>query len=63
MEHDLNEAVEHHDAMIKCIKSGNSEEMVELICEHWKLSKEHIEMYVRPDPLPLDMLSLETEKN
>ncbi len=63
MKNNLTEAVNHHDAMISCIKSGNTEEMVELISEHWQLSREHMEMYIRPDPLPLDILNRTEEKN
>lgn len=54
MHQNLDHAAEHHEAMIECISAGNSEEMVELILEHWELSREHMEMYVRPDPLPLE---------
>lgn len=55
MEHNLNQSVEHHDAMIQSIKKGDSEEMVALICEHWELSSEHMAMFIRPDPLPLNI--------
>lgn len=55
MHENLEEAISHHDAMIQCIKQGNAEGMVGLIREHWELSREHMEMFVRPDPLPLEM--------
>jgi len=46
-------AVGHHDAMIDAIEAGDSERMVELIIEHWELSHELMEYFVRPDPLPI----------
>lgn len=55
MQANLAEATEHHDAMIQCIRHHDAEGMVELIREHWALSREHMEMFVRPDPLPLEM--------
>lgn len=55
MQENLTEATGHHDAMIQCIRDNDAEGMVELIREHWALSREHMEMFVRPDPLPLEM--------
>nr|CAA6830323.1 MAG: Transcriptional regulator, GntR family [uncultured Thiotrichaceae bacterium] len=55
MQDNLEEAAGHHDAMIHCIEQGNTEGMVGLIREHWELSREHMEMFVRPDPLPIEM--------
>jgi DNA-binding GntR family transcriptional regulator len=55
MHENLEEAANHHDAMIHCITEGNAEGMVSLIREHWELSRAHMEMFVRPDPLPLEM--------
>ncbi|MCP4431232.1 MAG: GntR family transcriptional regulator [Gammaproteobacteria bacterium] len=46
-------AVRHHDKMIEAIESGDSERMVELIIEHWELSQELMDYFVRPDPLPI----------
>lgn len=50
----LEEAAGHHDSMLDCIREGNSEGMVALIKEHWALSHEQMEMFVRPDPLPIE---------
>lgn len=52
-ESDLEEAAGHHDEMLSCIKEGNAEGMVKLIKQHWALSHEQMEMFVRPDPLPI----------
>lgn len=50
----LEEAASHHDDMLSCIRQRNTEGMVDLIKQHWALSHEHMEMFVRPDPLPVD---------
>ncbi len=50
-------AVGHHDDMIEAIETGDSERMVELIIEHWELSHELMEYFVRPDPLPISELA------
>ena len=52
---DLKEVSKHHDKMIQCIIEGDSEGMVILTQEHWRLAKGHLEMYVGPDPLPDSM--------
>lgn len=52
-ESDLEEAAGHHDEMLSCIKEGNAEGMVKLIKQHWALSHEQMEMFIRPDPLPV----------
>jgi len=49
----VNTAVGHHDAMIDAIEQSDSERMVDLIVEHWELSHELMDYFVRPDPLPL----------
>jgi DNA-binding GntR family transcriptional regulator len=54
---DLNEAVDHHEAMIEYIAIGDSERMVELTQAHWDLSKAHMERYVQPDPLPIENIA------
>lgn len=51
----IREAADHHDRFIGTIESGDQEEAVSLTLEHWALSRDHIEMFVRPDPLPLDV--------
>ncbi len=55
MKQNLDHALKQHDQMIECISAGNSEEMIELISEHWALSREHMEMFVRPDPLAIEL--------
>ncbi|PWE33778.1 GntR family transcriptional regulator [Maritimibacter sp. 55A14] len=49
-------AADHHDRFIALIEAGDAEGVVKLTLEHWALSREHIEMFVHPDPLPLDVI-------
>lgn len=54
MADNMQQALDQHDAMIECIANGQADEMVELIRQHWDLSRTHMERYVRPDPLPIE---------
>jgi DNA-binding GntR family transcriptional regulator len=47
-------AASHHDRFIELIEAGDVEGVVALTKEHWALSQDHMEMFVRPDPLPDD---------
>lgn len=51
-------ALEHHDEMIAAIEAGDSQRIVELIVEHWELSRDLIEYFVKPDPLAFEMASV-----
>lgn len=48
------EADRQHDAMIAAIAAGAVADAVDLTLHHWDLSRDRIERFVRPDPLPLD---------
>lgn len=50
----LAEAAGHHDEMIVCIENADAEGMVALIKAHWVLSHRQMEIFVRPDPLPIE---------
>lgn len=47
-------AARQHDAMIEAFASRDAAEAVDLTLQHWDLSHDRIERFVRPDPLPLD---------
>jgi DNA-binding GntR family transcriptional regulator len=47
-------AAAQHDRFVELISAGDEEAVVALTLEHWALSRDHLEMFVRPDPLPLD---------
>lgn len=48
-------ALEQHDEMIDAIEAGDSQRVVELIVDHWELSRDLIEYFVKPDPLAFEM--------
>lgn len=48
-------AIGHHLTMIEAIENSDSARMVELILEHWKLSKDRFDFFVRPDPLSIEL--------
>ena len=50
----LEEATGHHDEMIVCIEKADAEGVVALIKAHWALSHRQMEIFVRPDPLPIE---------
>ncbi len=47
----------HHDQMIDAIEAQDGERAVELTLQHWDLSRDRLEQFVKPDPLPFDMPS------
>ncbi len=48
-------AQDQHDAMIDAIAAREVETVTELTLQHWDLSRDRMERFVRPDPLPLDL--------
>ncbi len=59
----VKKAVDHHDAMIAAIEAQDAEGIVALTIDHWNLSRDRLERFVSPDPLPLDVLSNEDRKH
>ena len=55
MQYRNQQALAHHDDMIAAIEAGDGQAMVDLIVEHWALSQDLIEYFVKPDPLAFDM--------
>ncbi len=47
-------ASEQHDRFIDLIEARDEEGAVALTSEHWGLSRQHMELFVHPDPLPQD---------
>ncbi|QIE46077.1 GntR family transcriptional regulator [Pseudohalocynthiibacter aestuariivivens] len=43
----------HHDQMIAAIEAQEPDRAVALTLEHWDLSRDRLEQFVTPDPLPL----------
>lgn len=52
----LNLAVEHHDGFIAAIQSHNEDAVVDLVFEHWELSRENMEMFIAPQGMKADAL-------
>lgn len=48
-------AADQHDSFIGLIEAADEEGAVALTLEHWALSRDHLEMFVRPEPLPLSV--------
>lgn len=49
----IDTAADQHDQLIEAIASGDEEAAVTITLDHWALSRDHMEMFVRPDPLPI----------
>lgn len=59
----VRKASQQHDAMISALEAGEAGLMVSLTLEHWDLSRDRIERFVRPDPLPMDVVDFMEAKN
>jgi len=56
-------AVEQHDAMIAAIEGREGALAIDLTTQHWDLSRDRMERFVRPTPLPVDVISLKDSQN
>jgi transcriptional regulator, GntR family len=54
MERRLSRAADHHDAFIAALEEHNEQAVVDLVFEHWELSRETMELFVAPQGLPVD---------
>lgn len=52
----LRVAVEHHDSFIAAIAAHDEDAVVNLVFEHWELSRQNMEIFVAPDGLKADAL-------
>lgn len=59
----VEKAIEQHEAMIAAIDAQEPSVAVDLTLAHWDLSRDQMERYVRPDPLPLDVISMKDRRN
>lgn len=48
-------ATQHHDGFIESIKNHDENAMVDLVFQHWELSRENMELYVAPDNMKADL--------
>ncbi|WP_431323735.1 GntR family transcriptional regulator [Rhizobium sp. YTU87027] len=56
MKRRLQVAVEHHDAFIEALAAHDEDAVVDLVFEHWELSRENMEMFIAPQGLKADVL-------
>ncbi|MEO3416518.1 GntR family transcriptional regulator [Roseovarius sp. CAU 1744] len=61
--HRVTKAIDHHDAMIVAIERQESAVIVDLTIDHWNLSRDRLEQFVSPDPLPLDVIAMKDRKH
>lgn len=57
------QSVDQHEAMISAMEAQQSALAIDLTLQHWDLSRDQIEKYVRADPLPLDVISMKDRRN
>ena len=49
-------AIDHHDGFIAAIASHDEDMVVDLVFEHWELSRENMEMFIAPEGMKADAL-------
>jgi DNA-binding GntR family transcriptional regulator len=59
----IQKSTDQHDAMITAIEAQETALVIDLTLQHWDLSRDQIEKYVRPDPLPLDVISMKDRRH
>ena len=59
----VGKAIEQHDAMISAIEAQEPSLATDLTLQHWDLSRDQLEKFVRPDPLPIDVISMKDRRN
>ncbi len=57
----IRQASDQHEALIAAIKAQDADRAADLTLQHWALSQDRMEQFVRPDPLPFDVLSPKDE--
>lgn len=59
----VRKAIEQHEQMIVAIEEQEPETALELTLEHWNLSRDRLEQFVSPDPLPIDVFAMKDMKH
>lgn len=54
MKRRLHLAVDHHDSFIKALSAHDEDAVVELVFEHWELSRENMELFIAPRGMKSD---------
>jgi len=55
--HTFFKTVLQHDQMIDAIEAGDEEAAVSATLSHWQLSKEQADIFVNPEPIPLELMA------
>ena len=63
MEQRLQLAADHHDAFIAAIEARDEQAVVDLVFEHWELSRVNMEIFIAPQGLKADHLIQTPEGN
>jgi len=56
MEKRLEQSAGHHDALIEAIERRDESAVVDLVFEHWELSRENMEIFIAPQGIKADAL-------
>lgn len=59
----ISQASAQHDALIAAIAAQDAAVAMDITLQHWGLSRDQMERFVRPDPLPLDVVPFEDKRN
>ncbi len=59
----ITKAADQHEAMITAIEAQETALIVDLTLQHWDLSRDRVERFVRPDPLPVDVIPFKDRRN
>ncbi|SLN44420.1 GntR family transcriptional regulator [Pseudooctadecabacter jejudonensis] len=59
----VQKAIEQHDAMISALEVRDASMVIDVTLQHWDLSRDRMERYVRPDPLPVDIIPFKDSRN
>jgi len=57
------QACAQHDTLIAAIHAHDVALAMDVTLQHWGLSRDQMERFVRPDPLPLDVISLKDKRD
>ena len=59
----VKKAIDQHEAMISAIDAREPSLAIDLTLQHWELSRDQLEKFVRPDPLPIDVIAMKDRRS
>lgn len=59
----VSQACAQHDTLIAAISARDVALAMDMTLQHWGLSRDQMQRFVRPDPLPLDVVSLKDKRD